>query len=111
VQLTTRVNGVARQDSAAADLMYRPSQLLAAAAGLAGRDLDAGDIVLTGTPPGVALKVPRWKRRLGELMLDRFGKLDAAIDMYAHGAGFLRPGDQVEVDAGFLGTRTVTIDL
>jgi len=92
-------------------LSSRPSQLLAAAAGLAGRDLDAGDIVLTGTPPGVALKVPRWKRRLGELMLDRFGKLDAAIDMYAHGAGFLRPGDQVEVDAGFLGTRTVTIDL
>lgn len=111
VQLTTRVNGVARQDSAAADLMYRPSQLLAAAAALAGRDLDAGDIVLTGTPPGVALKVPRWKRRLGELMLDRFGKLDAAIDMYAHGAGFLHPGDRVEVDAGFLGARTVTIDL
>jgi hypothetical protein len=31
--------------------------------------------------------------------------------MYAHGAGFLRPGDRVEIDAGFLGTRTVTIDL
>jgi 2-keto-4-pentenoate hydratase/2-oxohepta-3-ene-1,7-dioic acid hydratase in catechol pathway len=111
LKLATRVNGASRQDSAATDLMYRPSRLLAAAATLAGRDLDVGDVVLTGTPPGVALKVPRWKRRLGELMLDRFGKLDAAIDMYAHGAGFLRPGDRVEIDAGFLGTRTVTIDL
>jgi hypothetical protein len=67
--------------------------------------------VITGTPAGVALKVPRWKRKLGEVMLDRFGKLDAAIDLYAAGAGFLRPGDVVEVDAGFLGTRTVLLDL
>jgi 2-keto-4-pentenoate hydratase/2-oxohepta-3-ene-1,7-dioic acid hydratase in catechol pathway len=111
VELATRVNGVARQASAASDLIYRPSQLLAAAAALAGRDLDAGDVVITGTPAGVALRVPRWKRKLGEVMLDRFGKLDAAIDMYAHGAGFLRPGDVVEVSAGFLGARTVLIDL
>jgi len=109
--LATRVNGVSRQASASADLMYRPSQLLAAAAALAGRDLDVGDVVLTGTPAGVAMAVPKWKRRLGELMLDRFGKLDAAIDMYAGGAGFLRPGDLVEVDAGFLGARAVTIGL
>jgi 2-keto-4-pentenoate hydratase/2-oxohepta-3-ene-1,7-dioic acid hydratase in catechol pathway len=111
VTLATRVNGGSRQDGAAADLMYAPSKLLAAAAALAGRDLDAGDVVLTGTPPGVAMQVPRWKRRLADLTLDRFGKLDAAIDMYAGGAGFLRPGDWVEVDAGFLGHRRVTIDL
>jgi 2-keto-4-pentenoate hydratase/2-oxohepta-3-ene-1,7-dioic acid hydratase in catechol pathway len=111
VQLATRVNGVSRQDSAAADLMYRPSQLLAAAAQLAGRDLDVGDVVLTGTPSGVAMAVPRWKRKLAELMLDRFGKLEAAIDMYASGAGFLRPGDTVEIEASFLGARAVTIDL
>jgi 2-keto-4-pentenoate hydratase/2-oxohepta-3-ene-1,7-dioic acid hydratase in catechol pathway len=109
IQLRTRVNGAARQDGAAADLAYKPSQLLAAAAAIAGRDLDTGDVVLTGTPPGVALRVPRWKRKLAELMLDRFGKLDAAIDMYVGGAGFLRPGDTVEIDGDILGSRTVTI--
>jgi 2-keto-4-pentenoate hydratase/2-oxohepta-3-ene-1,7-dioic acid hydratase in catechol pathway len=109
IQLRTRVNGTPRQDGASADLAYRPSQLLAAAAAAAGRDLDVGDVVLTGTPPGVALRVPRWKRKLGELMLDRFGKLDAAIDMYVGGAGFLRPGDKVEIDGELLGSRVVTI--
>lgn len=108
VQLRTTVNGQQRQAAAARDGMFRPSQLLACAAAVLGRDLDVGDLVLTGTPGGVALKVPRWKRRLGR-SLDRFGKLEAALQLYVDGAGFLRAGDHVTVEADFLGARTVEI--
>lgn len=108
VNLRTLVNGQLRQDALTSELVFRPSQLLAAAAARLGRDLDAGDVVLTGTPGGVALRIPRWKRRLSR-MLDRFGKLEAALQLYVDGAGFLRAGDRVTVEADFLGARTVEI--
>jgi hypothetical protein len=57
----------------------------------------------------VALRVPVWKRRFGDLFLDRFGKLGAALSAYAVGDRFLRPGDRVEVEGGVLGRRTVTM--
>ncbi len=110
VLLRTLVNGQVRQETLATELAFRPSQLLVAAAAALGRDLAPGDLVLTGTPAGVALRVPRWKRRLSR-MLDRFGKLDAAIGLYVEGGGFLRCGDRVTVDAEVLGARTVEIGM
>lgn len=110
VNLRTLVNGQVRQEALATDLAFRPSQLLAAASAHLGRALGPGDLVLTGTPAGVALRVPRWKRRLSR-MLDRFGKLDAAIGLYVEGGGFLRCGDRVTVEAEVLGARTVEIGL
>jgi 2-keto-4-pentenoate hydratase/2-oxohepta-3-ene-1,7-dioic acid hydratase in catechol pathway len=108
VNLRTLVNGELRQDALTSEMAFRPSQILAAAAAHLGRDLDAGDVVLTGTPGGVALRIPRWKRPLAR-MLDRFGKLAAAVQLYVDGAGFLRAGDRVTVEADFLGARTVEI--
>ena len=108
VNLRTLVNGQLRQDALTSEMSFRPSQILAAAAAHLGRDLDAGDVVLTGTPGGVALRIPRWKRPLSR-MLDRFGKLEAALQLYVDGAGFLRAGDRVTVEADFLGARTVEI--
>jgi 2-keto-4-pentenoate hydratase/2-oxohepta-3-ene-1,7-dioic acid hydratase in catechol pathway len=110
VNLRTLVNGQLRQDALASESSFRPSELLAAAAASLGRDLGPGDVVLTGTPGGVALRQPRWKRRLAR-MLDRFGKLDAALQGYVDGLGFLRAGDRVTVEADHLGARTVEIDV
>lgn len=110
VNLRTLVNGQVRQEALAAELAFRPSQLLAAASALLGRGLGPGDLVLTGTPAGIALRVPRWKRRLSRT-LDRLGKLDAAIGLYVEGGGFLRCGDRVTVEAEVLGARTVEIGL
>ncbi|MBK7535345.1 MAG: fumarylacetoacetate hydrolase family protein [Myxococcales bacterium] len=110
VNLRTLVNGQVRQEALSTELLFRPSQLLTAAAATLGRDLGPGDLVLTGTPAGVALRAPRWKRRLSR-MLDRFGKLDAAVQLYVEGAGFLRCGDRVTVDAEVLGARTIEIGL
>lgn len=109
--ITTRVNGIVRQRGDVRDIAFTPRDLLTVVADAAGRDLRAGDTILTGTPPGVAFRVPSWKRRLGDLLLDRFGKLDAAIGMHVRGAGFLRPGDHVEVDGGPLGRRAITLDV
>lgn len=110
VRLRTTVNGQLRQDADASELLYRPSELLVAAAAALERDLGEGDLVLTGTPAGVALRVPRWKRRLAR-GLDRFGKLEAALQLYVDGAGFLRPGDEVTVEADYLGARSVEIEV
>lgn len=111
VQLRCWVNGDIRQDARANHMAYRPSQVLAKAAALLGRPLQAGDRVLCGTPEGLPLKAPAWQRRLAALGGDRFAKLDAAIKMYVDGAGFLRPGDVVEFDAGFVGNASARIDV
>jgi 2-keto-4-pentenoate hydratase/2-oxohepta-3-ene-1,7-dioic acid hydratase in catechol pathway len=59
-----------------------------------------GDIVLTGTPAGVGLRLSPLKRRVAALVKDRFRKAELLISMYATSNALLRPGDVVEVDAG-----------
>lgn len=109
--LTTRVNGAVRQSASTADILLTPREALAHVAATTGAALRRGDVVLTGTPSGVALAVPRWKRRLADRVLDRFGKLAAAIHAHARGGRFVGPGDHVEVDGGALGSRAVTLAL
>jgi len=109
VTLRTRVNGRVRQESSTAELAYTPRQMLLYVARAEGRDLVEGDMILTGTPSGVAFQVPAWKRRIGDRVLDRFGKLRAAIGFYIESPSFLWPGDRVEFEAGILGRRSITI--
>src|SRR6185295_5412460 len=78
VEITTRVNGEIRQRSSTRDLVVDLAQIRTMAERTLDRPLACGDAVLTGTPSGVALKVPAWKRRLGDALFDRFGKLDRA---------------------------------
>ncbi len=111
VRLRTWVNGDVRQDTEASQMAVTPCQILASATELLKRDLVPGDFVLCGTPAGLALKVPQWRRRLAGMSSDRFSKLDAAIKMYVEGAGFLRAGDVVEIDAGFIGNDRVRIEI
>lgn len=54
--LRLRVNGETRQDSTTADLLFRIPEIVAQLS--AGLTLQPGDIVLTGTPSGVALGMP-----------------------------------------------------
>ncbi len=111
LELTTRVNGEVRQRASTRELLLSPREVLRHTAAVTGRMPRRGDVILSGTPAGVALRVPRWKRRLADRLLDRFGKLAAAIHGHARGVGFLLPGDRVEVDGGPLGARTVTLAL
>jgi 2-keto-4-pentenoate hydratase/2-oxohepta-3-ene-1,7-dioic acid hydratase in catechol pathway len=102
LRLETRVNGVIRQDAPLELLIETPRQMLARVSASVGA-LAPGTLLLTGTPAGVAFSVAPWKRALGERVLDRLGKLRAALGSFTARAEFLRPGDVVEVRAGYLG--------
>ena len=56
LRLRLRVNGAPRQDRTVADMIYPPVQALQALTRF--QRLDAGDVVLTGTPVGTALSAP-----------------------------------------------------
>lgn len=107
--LQTRVNGQLRQSAHTSHLLYTPRQLLQRAAHHApGGQLRQGDLILTGTPAGVALRVPAWKRRVAALLPRRL-RIAAAIRSNQHHSAFLRPGDVLECSADWLGSRTLSI--
>ena len=56
LRLTLSVNGEIRQDSTAADLIVRPAQALTLLSRF--QPMAPGDLLLTGTPGGTALKAP-----------------------------------------------------
>ncbi len=111
VLLSTQVNGALRQRASAREIVLDVPAALSRAAETLRTDLRAGDLVLTGTPGGVALGVPRWKRALADRLFDRFGKVERVIDAYARSDAFLRPGDEVVLDAGPLGRCTLRVEI
>ncbi|WP_296444319.1 fumarylacetoacetate hydrolase family protein [Rhodoferax sp. UBA5149] len=109
VVLRTHVNGTLRQSASTGTVLYTLRQMLQVAAVVApGRCLRAHDLVLTGTPAGIALSVPRWKRRLA-LLLARRQRIRAAVRSAAANPRFLQPGDTVRVSADWLGSCECTI--
>ena len=106
VELVTEVNGEVRQNASSRDIILGPREILRTVArrfGLPG--FQPGDWVITGTPPGVALQTPGWIQR-GMLLLNppAEAKMEAMGDAATEG-GFLQPGDEVVVRAGFLGEK------
>jgi hypothetical protein len=112
VRLRSWVNGEVRQDNEADHIDATPLAMLQQLAASIGRDLRPGDALLLRPPRSHIAKQLPWKRRLETLTNnDRVHNLDAALRMYVDGAGFLRPGDTIRFDAGFVGHRTVSIEL
>ncbi|GLX48736.1 fumarylacetoacetate hydrolase [Streptomyces hygroscopicus subsp. hygroscopicus] len=56
LRLTLKVNGVTRQDRTTTDMIVRPARALSLLARF--QNLQPGDVLLTGTPGGTALKSP-----------------------------------------------------
>lgn len=79
LRITTTVNGQVRQDSRTTQMIFGIGEIIEAVS--ATVDLEVGDVVLTGTPAGVAL---------------------------ANG-GYLRVGDTVEISVENLGVLTNTV--
>ena len=98
--IETRVNGDVRQRASTKLLIYDLAAMVRAARNHLGRRLVRGDIVLTGTPAGVGLRLSPLKRRVAALVKDRFRKAELLVATYATSNALLRPGDVVEVDAG-----------
>jgi 2-keto-4-pentenoate hydratase/2-oxohepta-3-ene-1,7-dioic acid hydratase in catechol pathway len=98
--LTTRVNGEERQHGSTKDLLYDLPAIVRTARAQLGRSLVRGDVIITGTPSGIGMRLNAIRRRFAKLVKDRFRKAEFLISMYATSSALLRPGDVVEVDAG-----------
>ena len=109
VTLETRVNGEIRQSAKTDNMIYTPKQMLTAArATYPHLPLVKGDIVIMGTPGGIALSTPRFKARLAELFrFGRFTKLKFILK--ADQKKFLKPGDSVTVSGDWLGDVTTQL--
>jgi 2-keto-4-pentenoate hydratase/2-oxohepta-3-ene-1,7-dioic acid hydratase in catechol pathway len=82
LHLTTTVNGEVRQNSNTSDMIFHCNEIVSYIS--QHMTLEPGDLILTGTPEGVALGMPEDKRE------------------------FLKPGDQVTVEIEKLGALTNT---
>lgn len=110
VVLRTRVNGQVRQQSALQNLLYSPLEVLTHAAQQSGAPvLRKHDVVLSGTPAGIALQVPKWKRVLASWLPSTMA-IRTAWRSQARNPQFLKPGDTVEVSADGFGTLTSSIE-
>lgn len=109
IHLYTHVNGQLRQHAPLRNMLYTPWQVLAHAARHAPDNrLCRHDVVLTGTPAGIALQVPWWKRRLANCLPYEMA-IYAAWRSQAASPRFLQAGDRVEVSADGFGVLQSTI--
>lgn len=107
--LQTFVNGQLRQSAHSSSIIYSPRQLLSAAAAVApDGQLQQYDLILCGTPAGIGLSIPAWKRRLVSLLPPHW-RVRAALRANRHNPRLLQPGDQVRCCAGWLGQSDVSI--
>ncbi|MCM1011983.1 MULTISPECIES: fumarylacetoacetate hydrolase family protein [unclassified Brevibacterium] len=116
LRLSLSVNGETRQDSSAAEMIYPPAQALQSLARF--QRLDPGDVVLTGTPGGTALKAPaKIVEILGSLLPPK-RRWQAFFSAQAKNPRYLQDGDLIEatiatedgaIDAGTQRT-TVRVD-
>ena len=96
LELRLWVNGHQRQAGLAGDMLYPPAATLTELASVF--DLDAGDLLATGTPAGVALKVPhRFAVRLAGLLPDSW-RYAAFLRSQRRSKGYLAPGDLIEAE-------------
>ncbi|MFL6160013.1 MAG: fumarylacetoacetate hydrolase family protein [Marmoricola sp.] len=113
LRLRTWVNGELRQDSTVADMLFKPVQTFATLTGF--QPLSAGDLLLTGTPGGTALKAPPKPVELIGALLPPALKWKAFFAAQAKNRLYLADGDVVELHVGTddgaidLGRQTSTV--
>src|ERR1700761_8624016 len=95
LRLRLRVNGQIRQNMLVdGDMIYRPVQALQALSRF--QRLEAGDLVLTGTPVGTAISAPpKPVQIIGSLLPDQL-KWKAFFSTQAKNPNYLRHGDVVD---------------
>lgn len=96
LDLLLTVNGETRQKASTKQLMHRPAETLAEISTIF--DLRAGDLLLTGTPGGVAMKVPAstWLDEFRGTFKSEKEKFVAFVEAQAQSPRYLKPGDRVE---------------
>ncbi|AWH95012.1 fumarylacetoacetate hydrolase family protein [Dietzia psychralcaliphila] len=92
--LQLRVNGVTRQNSTVADMIYSPLEAVRTLNRF--QRVDAGDLLLTGTPGGTALTAPAKPIELIGALLPPHLKWKAFFKRQAGNPKYLQDGDIVE---------------
>ncbi len=95
LRLMLRVNGEIRQNSTVRDMIYRPTAALRTLTGV--QRVDPGDLILTGTPGGTALKAPPKPIEIIGALLPPAVKWKTFFKRQASNPAYLQDGDVVEV--------------
>jgi 2-keto-4-pentenoate hydratase/2-oxohepta-3-ene-1,7-dioic acid hydratase in catechol pathway len=106
LRLRLWVNGGLRQDMTVADMIYRPLETLRALTGF--QRMDAGDLLLTGTPIGTAISAPPKPVEIIGSLLPPAVKWKMFFKNQAKNPKYLHDGDVVEAA---IATDDGTIDL
>lgn len=93
LRLTLRVNGEVRQDAPAGDMVFGPAPTLSEVTQI--EDLDPGDLILTGTPGGVALQAPPAIVQRLVSLLPEARRWELFLKSQAGRRAYLQPGDRV----------------
>ena len=94
LNLQLQVNGETRQQDHTRNMVFKPAESLSELSGVS--DLTTGDLVLTGTPSGCALEIPRGRlvRALMQLKSEK-AKWSAFVERQLKSGRYLEPGDVV----------------
>lgn len=88
------VNNELRQNANTKQLIYKPEDTLSELSTL--MDLSVGDIVLTGTPGGVALQAPsKFMQKLGSIVLSEQERMKLFISKQLDNPRYLKDGDKI----------------
>ncbi|MEC3953950.1 fumarylacetoacetate hydrolase family protein [Nocardia sp. CDC153] len=98
LRLRLWVNGQLRQDMTVADMIYRPVEALRALTRF--QRMDAGDLLLTGTPVGTALSAPPKPVEIIGSLLPPKVKWKMFFQGQAKNPKYLKDGDVVEAAIG-----------
>jgi 2,4-diketo-3-deoxy-L-fuconate hydrolase len=93
LRLTLSVNGEKRQDSLAGDMVFKPADTLTEFSQL--ETFEVGDLILTGTPGGVALQPPKAVAQKIAGLLPEDKKWELFVKAQAKSSAYLKPGDKV----------------
>jgi 2,4-didehydro-3-deoxy-L-rhamnonate hydrolase len=93
LRLTLTVNGTRRQDSLAGDMVFGPAATLTEFSGL--EHLQVGDLLLTGTPGGVALQPPGAAAQRIAGLLPEARRWELFVKGQSRSSAYLKPGDRV----------------
>lgn len=106
LDLTLTVNGDVRQNDSTANLVFKPAETLSELSQIA--DLNVGDLVLTGTPAGCAMRIPSplFVKLLG--LLPERKKWGLFLKKQVERSEYLQPGDVIETR---ISSRDGVIDL
>ncbi|MGW6425117.1 fumarylacetoacetate hydrolase family protein [Nocardia sp. NPDC055053] len=93
LRLHLEVNGELRQNELASDMVFGPAATLTELSQI--EDLDVGDLLITGTPGGVALKLPSAMAQRMAGLLPEARRWPLFVKSQLRTSGYLKPGDIV----------------